>query len=131
MKGMRCVAISDDGKIIIAAFQTREAASRVGDGLKEELGVDEVQIEAISKYPGEAGTGNKEQDISGAGLSNLVFDADLDTNSGVLAGADPSVSGMRDGAEERVGTNIVLTAVVPKERGQEAEKIIRDGGGTF
>lgn len=116
---------------ILAGFFSEEEANKASDQLKQ-LGFSIVQVDHISLYPGE-GVEQVMNPISGEipSLGSLTLGADFPSgrDASVLAAADPSASGMADGAHEGVGRNILLTAVVPEDRADEALSVIRSCGG--
>ncbi|MBO8165109.1 MAG: hypothetical protein H0Z34_15610 [Brevibacillus sp.] len=115
---------------ILAGFQSADNANKAAEQLRQ-AGFETVQVEIIDRYPGE-GVEQVINPISGKipSLGNLTLDADFPSgrDASVLAAADPSASGMADGGQDRNGS-VLLTAVVPEERGDEAAEIIRSFGG--
>lgn len=115
---------------ILAGFFTEDDANKAAEQLKKK-GFSTVQVDHIGLYPGD-GVDQIMNPISGEipSLGSLTLAGDFSSkDASVLAAAAPSASGMADGAHEGVGRNIMLTAVVPEERGDEATKIIRACGG--
>lgn len=116
---------------ILAGFYTEEDARKASDKLKQ-AGFSIVQVDHIGLYPGD-GVEQITNPISGEipSLGSLTLSGDFPSgrDASVLAASDPSASGMADGSHEGVGRNILLTAVVPEEKGDEAVEIIRACGG--
>lgn len=99
-------------KNVLAYFRRYDQAEKVAEQLKSQLGVDEVQISRISKYPGD-GIEEITNPITGNvdSIGELTSDADVDgTNAGVLVGADISSSGMSGGREDITGFDVLLVA---------------------
>ena len=64
-------------------------------------------------------------------LGNLTLAGDFPSgrDASVLAAVDPDASGMADRGDDNMNRSVLLTAVVPEERGDEATEIIRSFGG--
>lgn len=100
-------------KNIIAFFKTPEEANSVADQLKS-MGVEDLKVERFSKFAGD-GTDQIRNPITGkiSSLANLTAGADVDgPNSGILAAADISASGLSDGGDGVSGRDVLLSAVV-------------------
>ncbi len=116
---------------ILAGFQTMEAAEKAAEKLRN-AGFDIVQIDTIGQFPGD---GMKEitNPVTGdfPSLAKLTSAGDFPTgrDASVLAAASPNASGMADRDNDNLNSNILLTAVVPEERGDEATEMIRSCGG--
>ncbi|MGD8190532.1 hypothetical protein ACQCN2_11155 [Brevibacillus ginsengisoli] len=116
---------------ILAGFKSLDAADRASKALQQ-AGFETVQVDSVGQYPGE-GVEKVMNPITGEipGLGNLTLDADFQNgrDASVLAAADPSASGMSDGGQDAIGSSVLLTAVVPENRGNEATELIRSFGG--
>lgn len=119
-------------RAILAGFHTVDAAEQAAQ-LLQQAGFKTVQVDQVGEYPGD-GVEQRINPISGQipSLGHLTLDAQFpnDRDASVLAAADPDASGMSGGGQENSG-NILLTAVVPEERGSEAEEIIKQAGGVI
>ncbi|UFJ40421.1 hypothetical protein LOK74_20685 [Brevibacillus humidisoli] len=116
---------------ILAGFRSVDEAERAAEQLRK-AGFQTVQVETIDRYPGED-VQQVINPISGQipSLGALTLGADFPSgrDASVMAAADPSASGMSDGDQDSGGANILLTAVVPEQRGDEAVQLIRSLGG--
>jgi hypothetical protein len=116
---------------ILAGFRTRDEADKAADTLKQ-AGFETVQVDTIGQYPG-AGVTQRLNPTTGdfPSLGGLTLGAEFPSgrDASILAAADPAASGMSDGGQETVGPSVLLTCVVPEERGDEAVHIIRSCGG--
>jgi len=116
---------------ILAGFKTEEAAVRAGDKLRQ-AGFDIVQIDRIGQFPGD-GVENILNPITGEipSLAKMTTAGDFPSgrDASILAAANPDASGMADRGDDNLEASILLTAVVPEERGDEATDIIRACGG--
>jgi hypothetical protein len=124
--------LPENEKAIIAGFRTMEQAEKTSKKL-DTLGVLDKRIDRMSLYPVTEFEKRRENAITGdyPGLAMGVFDRDMDRDSSILASASPSASGMSDGNDEDVGMDVVLTVVVAKDKFDQAEKIVRESGGSF
>ena len=115
---------------ILAGFQTVEAAEKAANSLRQ-AGFDTIQIAHIGQYPGD-GIEQITNPVTGEipSLAALTEAGDFPTgrDASVLAAAGPDASGMADRGDVGLG-NILLTAVVLENRGDEAVQIIRSHGG--
>jgi len=116
---------------ILAGFRSPDDANKAAEQLRKS-GFTTVQVDTVSQYPGD-GIDKITNPIAGEvpSLGSLTLEADFHSGreASVLAAADPSASGMADRNMEDIGRNILLTAVVPEERGDEAAEIIKSFGG--
>jgi hypothetical protein len=116
---------------ILAGFRNEDAANAAAKQLQK-AGFDTVQVEVIGRYPGE-GIQKVTNPITGEipNLGSLTLGADFPTgrDASILAAADPAASGMSDGGQETVGRSVLLTAVVPEDRADEATAIITAADG--
>jgi hypothetical protein len=116
---------------ILAGFRTMEAAEKAASVLRQS-GFDTVQIDHIGQFPGD-GVERIINPITGEipSLANITLAGDFPNSrdASVLAAASPDASGMADRGDDNLNANILLTAVVPEERGDEATNIIRGCGG--
>jgi hypothetical protein len=117
-------------KPIIVYFNSPEQASKALEKMKSEFEVIESAIDRFDGYPGEGAdplnpiTGNIPS------LSSLTLGGTFGVDTGILAAASTSASGMSSGgAGNRVsGVDIILTAIVQEEDGEKAMKIAKDCG---
>ncbi|MFM1653516.1 hypothetical protein ACI7RC_15595 [Brevibacillus sp. B_LB10_24] len=116
---------------ILAGFRNEDAAHAAAKQLHA-AGFDTVQVDVIGTYPGD-GVEKVMNPISGdiPSLGSLTLGADFPTgrDASILAAADPAASGMSDGGQETVGRSVLLTAVVPEDRADEAKAIITAADG--
>jgi hypothetical protein len=116
---------------ILAGFRMLDDAEKAADQLKQ-AGFDTVSVDVIGQYPG-GGVQQVMNPTTGAfsSLGNLTLGANFPSgrDAGILAAADPAASGMSDGGQDSIGRSVLLTCVVPEERGDEAVRIIRSCGG--
>ncbi|MEI7028075.1 hypothetical protein [Paenibacillus sp. y28] len=122
-------------RCILAYFQTPEEAQGARTKLQA-LRAAEVQIERVSYFPGGEGNRSVMNPYAGdfGGLTALTFSGYTpDPDTGVLASADMSASGMADGTREllegSVGRDILLTAIVEDTVHDRALQVVRDAGG--
>lgn len=117
---------------ILAGFHSMDDANKAAEQLKQ-AGFETVQVDNIGQFPG-GGVPERMNPITGRipSLGDLTQGADFPSgrDASVLAAADPAASGMADKGDDMVQPTILLTAVVPEERGDEATSIIRSCGGT-
>jgi hypothetical protein len=126
------MTLPKDEKAIIAGFRTMEDAEQAGKQLKE-LGTLDISIDRIGYYPTTELERRPENPITGdfPGLANAVYDRDMGQDAGILASATPSASGMSDGNDENVGTDVILAVVISADKFDQAEQIVRKCGGQF
>lgn len=121
-----------DEKSIFAYFKTEDEAKDVEEKIKS-LGVIDIQIDRVNKYP--LGSSNKlTNPLTGkpSSQATLTLGASGDKDTGVLASADVSASGMSDGGQDVItGRNILLVAIVDESVYEDATGIISDAGGFF
>lgn len=115
---------------ILVGFHGLDQAEKAAEQLRK-AGFQTVQVEPIEQYPGE-GVQRVTNPITGRfpSLGTLTLGADFPSgrDASVMAAADPSASGMSDAANADFA-HVLLTAVVPEDRGDEAVQIIRTYGG--
>ncbi|WP_248926737.1 hypothetical protein [Paenibacillus hamazuiensis] len=117
-------------KNLLAYFHTPEQASGVAAKLKSLRAID-VSVDRFGKYPGE-GIEETQNPLTGniPSLGWLTLGGDFDRDSGILAAADVSASGMSDGGQGGpTGLDIVLSAVVDESIYEQARRVIEEGGG--
>lgn len=126
------MTLPKDEKAIIAGFRTMKDAEQTGEKLKE-LGILDMRIDRMGYYPVTELEKRPENPITGKfpGLANAVYDRDMDRDASILASATPSASGMSDGNDENVGTDVVLAVVIAADKFDQAEQIVRQAGGQF
>ena len=116
---------------ILAGFHNEEEAAKAADALRK-AGFTIVQIDRIGQFPGD---GNEKimnpitGEIPSLGSMTLAGDFPNGRDASVLAAASPDASGMADRGDDNLNRSVLLTAVVPEERGDEATEIIRSYGG--
>ncbi|AET66560.1 hypothetical protein Desor_0880 [Desulfosporosinus orientis DSM 765] len=118
-------------KNIIAYFKSPEDARKVQEQIKS-LGVNDIQIDRFHKYP----LGSADQ-LSSPGTAEMTSQATLTLgasegrDTGVLASADVSASGMSDGDQNPIsGRDIVLAAIVDESVFDQAIQFVKDGDGS-
>lgn len=116
---------------ILSGFHTEEEAAKAADALRQ-AGFSTIQIDRVGQFPGD-GNESIMNPISGQipslGSMTLAGDFPNGRDASVLAAASPDASGMADRGDDNLNRNILLTAVVPEERGDEATQIITSCGG--
>ncbi len=116
---------------ILAGFRSVDDANQAAEALQK-AGFSTVQVEVISMYPGN-GVVRITNPISGEipSLGHLTLGGDFPSgrDASVLAAADPSASGMSAAGQNQTDPSVLLTAVVPELRSDEAVSIIRAHGG--
>lgn len=116
---------------ILAGFHTEEDASKAAEALRS-AGFSIVQIDRIGQFPGD-GNESIMNPISGEipSLGSMTLAADFPSgrDASILAAANPDASGMADRGDDNLNRNVLLTAVVPEERGDQATSIITSCGG--
>ncbi|MBL0385092.1 hypothetical protein JJB07_00410 [Tumebacillus sp. ITR2] len=121
---------------ILAYFSSPDEAQIAAERVQHELDIDDVQVDRFSMVPGEGMSGLEnpiQADFGSHG--ELVEGGDgIDRNTGVALGADPAVSGMSDGYDDREGLrtsgrNYLVTVVAPIAKLDEALNIINECGG--
>jgi hypothetical protein len=116
---------------ILAGFRTMEEAEKAAEQLRN-AGFNTVQIDTVGQFPGD-GIQQINNPISGEvpSLGYLTLAADFPNarDASVLAAASPNASGMADRDNDNLNSNVLLTAVVPENRGDEATHLIRSCGG--
>lgn len=118
-------------KSIIAYFKSPEDANRVADQIKS-LGVKEdIQVNRFGKYP--LGSSDKLINPTSGQISSqatLTLGASGDRDSGILASADVSASGMSDGGDNPItGRDILLATIVDETVFDQAMQFIKDADG--
>lgn len=117
-------------KNILAFFKTSEEAKKAAEQIKG-LGITDIQVDRFSKYNGGSAdfvnnpiTG----DIPSQATLTLGVSSDRDT--GVLASADVSASGMSDGGQDSVsGRDVLVAAIVDESKFDRAIQFVKDNGG--
>lgn len=116
---------------ILSGFHTEEDASKAADALRQ-AGFSIVQIDRVGQFPGD-GNESIMNPISGEipslGSMTLAGDFPSGRDASILAAASPDASGMADRGDDNLNRSVLLTAVVPEERGDEATQIITSLGG--
>ncbi|KQL46879.1 hypothetical protein AN963_18490 [Brevibacillus choshinensis] len=116
---------------ILSGFHTEEDASKAADALRQ-AGFSIVQIDRVGQFPGD-GNESIMNPISGEipslGIMTLAGDFPNGRDASILAAASPDASGMADRGDDNLNRSVLLTAVVPEERGDEATQIITSLGG--
>lgn len=116
---------------ILAGFHTEDEAEKAATALRQ-AGFSIVQIDRVGQFSGD---GNERimNPISGKipslGSMTLAGDFPNGRDASALAAASPDASGMADRGDDDLNRNVLLTCVVPEERGDEATEIIRSYGG--
>lgn len=116
-------------KNILAYFNSVEQAEAIANQLKS-VGVSDVQIDRIHKYPG--GTADHLMNPATGqigSLSDLTL-GDISGDIGPLTASDPSASGMSDGGQNSVtGRDVLLAAIVDESQYEQIREDIRTNGG--
>jgi len=116
---------------ILAGFQTIEDAEKAAKKLKS-AGFQTVQIDTVGQFPGdgiEQVNNPMTGEVPSLGYLTLAADFPNGRDASVLAAASPNASGMADRDNDNLNSNVLLTAVVPENRGDEAVSLIRSCGG--
>ncbi|AMA72348.1 hypothetical protein ACH33_05425 [Aneurinibacillus sp. XH2] len=118
-------------KNILAYFKSPEEAEKAASELQT-LGVVDMQIDRISRFPGD-GVGRIMNPITSnmSSLADVTLGADVSNrDAGVLLAADVGASGMSDGGQDdTIGRDILLTIVVEEEKHHSALQIVEKNGG--
>ncbi|MBY9079468.1 hypothetical protein KIH86_15105 [Paenibacillus sp. HN-1] len=113
-------------KSILAYFKSPEEAESVSRKLLS-LRVSDMSIDTFSRYGG--GTMSANSPANGL-ISSLGMAATGHPDSGVMAAADPSASGLsHGGAGGPTGRNVLLTVVIDESTFHQALSIIEEAGG--
>lgn len=114
---------------ILSYFASSSQAEKAEAELRR-LGYDIVQVDRINRYPtGQLGD-TLYNPMSGqiSSLTNLVLGTSLPDDAAILAGSDPSVSGMS--ANDMPGRYpFILTVVTENEQVEQAVQVIKQHGG--
>lgn len=116
-------------KNILAYFKSPEEANLAADKLNKTINPDFIKVNRFNKYPlGSADHLMSPDDTPSQATLTLGANAGRDT--GILASADVSASGMSDGGESPItGRDILLAAVVDEPMFEKARQIIKEGDG--
>lgn len=116
---------------ILSGFHNEEDAAKAAEALRQ-AGFSTVQIDRVGQFPGD-GNESIMNPISGEipslGSMTLAGDFPSGRDASILAAASPDASGMADRGDDNLNRSVLLTAVVPEERGDEATQIITACGG--
>lgn len=117
-------------KNIIAYFKSPEEANKVADMIKG-LGVTEIEVDRFGKYPlGSADHLMSPTSGQIASQATLTLGASGGRDTGILASADVSASGMSDGGDNPItGRDIVLAAIVDETIFDKAIQFVKDADG--
>lgn len=117
-------------KPIIVYFNSPEQAKKALQTMKRSFEVIDASIDRIDGYPGDGA--DPDNAITGEipSLSSLTLGGDFSRNAGILAAASVDASGLSSGGPNNMtsGVNIILSAVVQEENGEQAMKIARECG---
>jgi hypothetical protein len=117
-------------KPIIAYFNSRNQANEALKQMKNEFEVIEATIDGFDGYPGEGI--DPDNPITGEipSLSSLTLGGDFNRDAGILAATSVDASGISSGGPDNIvsGVNVILSAVVQEENGEQAMKIAHDCG---
>lgn len=115
---------------ILAYFKSPEEANEVAGKIKN-LGVIDIQIDRFSKYPrGSADQLTNPLTSDTPSQATLTLGANDGRDTGILASADVSASGMSDGGQAPIaGRDILIAAVVDESIFDKAIQLIKEGDG--
>jgi hypothetical protein len=117
-------------KPIIAYFNSPDQANKALEKMKSEFEVIEASIDRFDGYPGNGA--DPDNPITGdiPSLGSLTLGGDFNRDAGILAATSVSASGISSGGPgNRVsGVDVILTAIVQEENGEQAMKIVQDCG---
>ncbi|WP_256760300.1 hypothetical protein [Cohnella sp. WQ 127256] len=116
-------------KSIIAYFNSPEQASKALEKMMSEFEVIDSAIDRFDGYPG--GGASPLNSITGdiPSLSSLTLGGNFNNDSGILAATSVSASGYSSSGQGMVsGVDIILTAIVNEEHGEQATKIAQECG---
>ncbi|MEK3723022.1 hypothetical protein [Paenibacillus sp. FSL H8-0034] len=127
-------------KSIMAYFHSPDDANRLLPKLKA-LGTIDVQVARIGQFQGD-GVSETFNPLTGGfpGLSFLTLNNESPgIDEGILAAADVDASGLsaprsEDGYYDHNGVgnmDILLTVVIEEQAYEQAQRIVREGGGFF
>ncbi len=119
-----------DEKAVMVYFNTPDQANKALEQMKSEFEVIEAQVDRFDGYPGDGA--NPDNPITGdiPSLGSLTLGGDFNRDSGILAAASASASGLSSGGPGNMvtGTDILLTAIVHEKDRQRAMDIAYDCG---
>ncbi len=115
-------------KPVMVYFKTPEQARKALDQMKSEFGVIESEIDRFDGYPG--GGYDPNNPITGdiPSLGSITLNGNFGRDSGILAAASASASGMSSGGNMVSGFDILLTAIVDEKNGDRAMQIAQECG---
>lgn len=117
-------------KPIIVYFKSAEQASEALKKMRSEFDVIESSIDRFDGYPGNGV--DPDNPITGhiPSLGSLTLGGDFNRDAGILAATSVSASGLSSGEPGNMvsGVDIILTAIVQEENGEQAMKIAQDCG---
>ncbi|NLY53783.1 MAG: hypothetical protein GX060_04060 [Firmicutes bacterium] len=114
---------------ILSFFSSEGQANQAKEELAQ-LGYEVVQVDRVSRYPSSDLSDDLYNPLSGqiSSVSNLVLGNALLDDAAILAGSDPSVSGMS--AESVAGRYpYILTVVTDSDQIEQAVEVIKRHGG--
>ncbi len=119
-----------DEKAVMVYFNTPDQANKALEQMKSEFEVIEAKVDRFDGYPGDGA--NPDNPITGdiPSLGSLTLGGDFNRDSGILAAASASASGLSSGGTGNMvtGTDILLTAIVHEKDRQRAMDIAYDCG---
>jgi len=117
-------------KPIIVYFKSPDQAKKALDRMKSEFEVIESEIDRFDGYPGTGYDPNNPITGDIPSLGSITLNGNFGRNSGILAAASTSASGMSSGGSGNMvsGYDIILTAIVSEENGDRAMQIAKECG---
>ena len=115
-------------KLIIVYFKSPEQAKKALNQMKSEFEVIESEIDRFDGYLGSGYDPNNIITGEIPSLSSITLNGNFGRDSGILAAASTSASGMSSGGNLASGFDIILTAIVDKNNGERAMQIAKECG---
>ncbi len=117
-------------KPIIVYFKSTKQANEALVRMRSEFEVTDASIDRIDGYPGKGA--DPDNPITGhiPSLSALALGGDFNRDAGILAATSVDASGLSSGGpDNRVsGVDIILSATVHEENGEQAMRIAQECG---
>ncbi|WP_040948897.1 hypothetical protein [Gorillibacterium massiliense] len=117
-------------KSVLAYFNTPEQAQQALEKMNSEFALIDSSIDRFDGYPGEGYTAAYPVTGNMQGLGALTLDGAFGRDSGILAAASTSASGLSSGAAGNYvsGMDTLLVAVVQEENRDRAMEIAQEFG---
>lgn len=116
--------------VTLMGFFDRESAAKAAEKNLREQQFEVVQLSEVSPYPGDNAS-DLDNPISELmeSLATEVLEAETGgPDEQVLLASSPDASGMEDGEHHHSAENWLVTVVSPRERHEEAKRILEQHG---